>query len=74
MRNKGGAHVLVMCRHVQISFTLSVFASGVFEPFRNPSDGFSVFNNSCMTKPPEGSKFDSSLSKSAAKLRQVSST
>ena len=44
MRNKGGAPVLVMGRHVQMYVMLSVFASGEFEPFRNPSAGFSIFN------------------------------
>ena len=36
MRNKEGAPVYVM---------LSVFGSGEFDPFRNPSEGFSVFNS-----------------------------
>ena len=43
MRSKGGAPVLVIGRHVEMYVMLSVFASGELEPFRNPSEGFSVF-------------------------------
>ena len=45
MRNKGGTPVLVMGRHVQMYVMLRVFASSEFEPFRNRSESFSVFNN-----------------------------